>query len=302
MDLSLPPGLTARPLTPADAPAVVEVMAALQLRELGAYDIEEADLVADWNRPSFDIAEQTVGVFDGDELVAYAEHSGGDRADAAVHPDRHGLGIGTALALWLAAKAEAAGQSWLGMPVPAGGSGDRLLAALGWQVRWTSWVLTLPGDQEVPPRPLPAGYLLRQARPDEYPAVHEMVEDAFLEWSQRPRQPYEDFLARTVGRPGFEPWTIRVVADDSGRVVAMALVVLADIDVLEGFVEQVAVRSDQRRRGLAQALLVDAFTQARAHGAVRSALSTDSRTGALGLYEKVGMRVCQTWVNRAVEL
>ena len=31
-------------------------------------------------------------------------------------------------------------------------------------------------------------------------------------------------------------------------------------------------------------------------------LSTDSRTGALGLYEKVGMRVIMVWVNRAITL
>ena len=49
----------------------------------------------------------------------------------------------------------------------------------------------------------------------------------------------------------------------------------------EAYIDQLAVRSDQRHRGLAQALLVDAFARGRAHGAHRSALSTDSRTGAL---------------------
>jgi hypothetical protein len=45
---------------------------------------------------------------------------------------------------------------------------------------------------------------------------------------------------------------------------------------------------------------VDAFARGREHGAVRSALSTDSRTGALSLYEKVGMEVVDVWVNRAI--
>jgi hypothetical protein len=49
-------------------------------------------------------------------------------------------------------------------------------------------------------------------------------------------------------------------------------------------------------------MLVDAFAVARAHGATRSGLSTDSRTGALGLYEKVGMVVASNWVNRAIRL
>jgi hypothetical protein len=31
-------------------------------------------------------------------------------------------------------------------------------------------------------------------------------------------------------------------------------------------------------------------------------LSTDSRTGALGLYEKVGMEVTSIWFNLAIDL
>ena len=68
------------------------------------------------------------------------------------------------------------------------------------------------------------------------------------------------------------------------------------------FIARLATRSDERGRGLAQALLVDAFAVARERGATRSELSTDSRTGALGLYEKVGMVVTSTWVNRGFTL
>ena len=49
-------------------------------------------------------------------------------------------------------------------------------------------------------------------------------------------------------------------------------------------------------------MLADAFTLARSHGAVRCYLGTDSRTGALGLYEKVGMVVSSAWVNLATDL
>ena len=65
---------------------------------------------------------------------------------------------------------------------------------------------------------------------------------------------------------------------------------------------RLAVRRDQRHRGLAQTLLVDAFRVGREHGATRSCLSTDSRTGALDLYLKVGMDVTDVWVNRAIGL
>jgi ribosomal protein S18 acetylase RimI-like enzyme len=301
--VTLPPGLTTRPLVHADIPAVTAIMAAAELAATGEVSIEEADLVAEWSRPSFDLARQTEAVLDGDLLVGYVEHSGGDRGDACVHGDYLGRGIGTYLAHRMQEIARAAGSTVVGMPVPAGSAGDRLLEVLGYRVRWNSWVLTLPEGREIPARPLPEGYAVREAREDEHQAVFTVVEDAFLEWSTRERQSFEDFVATVMGRPGFEPWHLRVVADPGGQVVGAALVLLAEPDgTREGYVERLAVRKDQRGRGLAQALLVDAFARAREHGAVRSALSTDSRTGALGLYEKVGMEVTQNWVNRAIDL
>jgi ribosomal protein S18 acetylase RimI-like enzyme len=118
----------------------------------------------------------------------------------------------------------------------------------------------------------------------------------------REREPYEDFLATSVRRPGFEPWHLRIVTDAGGEVVGTCLMSMYGEPPEEVFISQLAVRRDQRHRGLAQALLVDAFALGRAHGAKRSALSTDSRTGALTLYQKVGMQVGDVWVNRASEI
>ena len=297
--MPLPEGLTTRPLVVADARAVTAVMATEELADIGEVVIEEADIVGDWQRPSFDLASSTIGVFDGERLVGYAERSGTGRGDAAVDVDHHGRGIGTFLAGWLRDTARAAGDEVIGVPVPQGSPGDRLLTALGWRVRWTSWVLELPPGAEIPARPLPAGYAVREAAPTEHEAVWTVLEDAFLEWSDRPRQSFADFTAGVMDRPGFAPWNLRVVTDPDGAVVGAAFVVLASGC---GFVDRLAVRADQRNRGLATALLVDAFAAARANGAERSELSTDSRTGALGLYENVGMRVTSTWPNRAADL
>ena len=105
----------------------------------------------------------------------------------------------------------------------------------------------------------------------------------------------------TVGRPGFEPWNLRVVVDADGAVVGVSLVLVSD-NGSTAFVDRLAVRKDQRHRGLAQALLVDSFALAREHGTSTAELSTDSRTGALPLYERVGMVPTSVWVNRAVDL
>ncbi len=291
--------LSVRPLGMGDAHAVTEVMAAQERADIGEVVIEEADIVGDWQRPSFDISASTVGVFAGDTLVAYAEYSGHERGDAAVHPDYRGQGIGTALAHWMQDRARAAGSALVGMPVPEGSPGDRLLTHLGYHVRWTSWVLALPEGREILAQPLPKGYGLRTAQPAEYEAVWTVIEDAFLEWSVRERQSFEDFAATVVRRPGFEPWNLRVVLGPSGAVVGVVNIVLADET---GFINRLAVRADQRGQGLARALLADAFAQARIHGALRSELSTDSRTGALGLYERVGMEVTSSWAHRAINL
>lgn len=298
--MDLPSPLTARPLTPADATAVFEVMAAQESHDLHEVHIEESDIVGDWQRPSFDVSASTIGVYDGDRLVGYAEWGGGDRGDAAVDPAYRGRGVGTALARWMQERARAGGASVIGMPVPAGAPGDVLLRALGYRERWTSWVLELPEGREVQTRPLPAGYAIREAAGEsDHRAAWTVVEDAFLEWSVRERESFADFTAAVLERPGFEPWNLRVLTDPSGAIVGVAHVVLADACA---FVSRLAVRRDQRNRGLAQALLVDAFGQGRAHGATRSELSTDSRTGALGLYEKVGMETTSTWVNLAIDL
>jgi GNAT superfamily N-acetyltransferase len=151
----------------------------------------------------------------------------------------------------------------------------------------------------VPERELPAGYVVREADASEYDQVWNVQEDAFLEWSDRDRESFEDWRSAVLGRPGFEPWNLRVVVDPAGAVVAMAWLQLG-LDT--AYIARLATRKDERGKGLAQALLVDSFAVGRAHGATRSELSTDSRTGALSLYEKVGMVVTSNWVNRGLVL
>lgn len=302
-DPSLPPGLSIRPLTPADLRAVHEVHQADELLVLDEPNLEMADVQSFWQRPSFDLASSSVGVLDGDRLVAYAELDSPERGRAAVHPSFHGRGIGTWLASWLVSLSRSRGASRVGMPVFEGGPGDRLLAGLGFEVAWTSWILELPAGANVPTRDLPPGHTVRAADPTEWPALHRVIDDAFLEWAGRDPEPFGDFEAEVIQRPGFEPWQLRIAVDAEGTVVGGAVLMLsrdADGEPVDGFVDMLGVRRDRRGQGLAQVLLADAFAAGFAHGAPRASLATDTRTGALGLYEKVGMSVVQTWLHRAL--
>jgi mycothiol synthase len=60
--VDLPAGLSTRPLQREDTHAVFEVIAAQEAADLDEVLIEEADIVGDWSRSSFDIAGSTIGV------------------------------------------------------------------------------------------------------------------------------------------------------------------------------------------------------------------------------------------------
>lgn len=307
--MEVPAPLTSRPLVPADAPAATEVVASCELHDIGAVWIEEADVRSDWQRPSFDLATESVGVFDGDRMVAVAEVYQGYRADGGVRPEYRGRGIGGALLRWTWAVARAAGSDLVGQTVPEGlADATALFVANGYRTEYTSWVLELTDGPDSPHRTEvvapPAGVSLRELVPGrDEPAAYQVVEDAFNEWPGRVPQGFADWAAGAVGRDGFEPWNLLLAvelgADGAETVVGACHIVLSG---REGWVNQVAVRRDRRDRGIARALLVRAFDEARARGATKIGLSTDSRTGALGLYLKIGMRVSLTFLHWVKDL
>jgi mycothiol synthase len=297
----LPPGLTARPFTPDDLDAAYAVYSRAEVEDSGHLALEPEDIAGDWARPSFDLATDSIAVFDGDRLVGAAEVStGGARAEAAVLPGERGRGIGSWLAAWTEERATALGSSRVGQVAPQGTLPQRLLLGRGYTLGHTSWVLELPAGREIPQRPLPAGHVLATADTVERErAAYVVIQDAFDEWKGRVRATYEDWAAITVRRPSAQPWQLRVVEHD-GVVVGASFTILDSQGV--GYVEQLAVERSHRGQGLAQALLSDAFGLAREHGATRSELSTDSRTGALDLYLKLGMEVTQVWTHLVTAL
>ncbi len=298
MDASLPAGCTARRPRERDLPDLHALVAGYERHLLGEPLIDLEDLQADWQRPSFVPERDAVLVHDGERLVGWAEVVHARRATACVQPDDWGRGIGAWLVDWCVRAVEAQGGTTVGQSVP---EGDEAAAALfrarGWAPLWTSWVLRLPAGAAVATRPLAEGYRLRPLRPGvDEPAAYRVVEDAFSEWPDREPTSYEDWAATVVLRPGFAPWQLLLVEAPDGSVVGACHLVLSG-DV--GWVNQVAVVQAHRGRGLAQALLSAAFAAAAEHGASTSELSTDSRTGALGLYERLGMQVVWTFVQWA---
>ena len=300
--LDLPDGLTARPPVADDAPGVYELYATCEALVQDVVDIQLEDIVADWRRPSFDLHADAILVLGGGRIVAEAEVFKGRRAEVAVHPDVRGRGVGTALLEWTRRRALQVGSPIVGQTTPDADEAARdLLRAKGYDPMWSSWVLSTAIDEPPDPPHLPDGYEFRPfslGRDDR--EVYEVVERAFGEWPDREPYAYEDWRALTVETASFDP-TLQLVIAHAGEIVGTANTTDPG-PPSEGWVHQLAVAREHRGLGLGRALLQGAFAIFHARGKTSVGLSTDSRTGALGLYQRVGMRVVRSYTHHAKRL
>lgn len=125
-------------------------------------------------------------------------------------------------------------------------------------------------------------------------SIYEVDQAAFTDhWNFNPRS-YDEAWKHVLSEPGARPeyWSLLRVDGDPA-----ALCLLSDSrrERGYGYVSVLGVRREYRRRGLAQLLLRRTFVQARADGLVGTALHVDSQnpTGAISLYESVGMTAAQ---------
>ena len=301
---ALTDGFTARPCAPEDLDAVFRMVSACEMADAGEVTIELEDVQSEWARPSFDLTTDTIAVFEDSSgaLVAHGEVTYGTRADACVHPDWRGRTIGTWLLRWTADHARARGAMRIGQTVPdTAADAINLFERNGYRWLWTSWILQIRFDDGPPAAPeVPEGYAIRDFIPGtDDRIVAALIDTAFLEWAERDPDPFEDWAARTIARPRFVPWHLPVMTGPGDEIVAAAFLIDPE-DVSEGWVQQLAVARDHRSRGLARALLAESFHRFHSRGAAACGVNTDSRTGALGLYEHVGMSVRLSYTHRAL--
>jgi mycothiol synthase len=304
--LELPAGLSSRPATMEDAPAVTDLVAACERADHGESSISLEDLTAFWRRPSVDLATMTMLVLDGDRIVGDAELFG-TRAEVFVHPEARGRGIGSALRDWterLALAGLRRGDPFTLRQIVAdvNHGAVELLRRAGYGHTWDSWILERRLDRPVEPPEPPEGIFLRNARvedDDEVRAIFEVIEGSFLEWGiAHDPETYEDWRVDTVDRGDFDPGLLFVA--DAGGAVAGACLAFDQPGL--GWVHQLAVRRDRRRQGLGRALLLRAFGEFRRRGSPAVGLSTNSLTGALDLYRRTGMEVTRTYRHYEREL
>ncbi|MER6028878.1 GNAT family N-acetyltransferase [Streptomyces sp. NPDC001851] len=285
----LPGGYRCRPAVLADADAIHRLVAACE-RALDGSAVTGADrITAELTLPGVRPERDTLLVHDGAGGAAGFGWVRGPRARVQVHPAHQGRGLGGALLAWTESRAREQGSDRIAQTVS---DTDRAAAALlragGYSRLVIEWLLeiALPVEPEVPDPP--AGITVRPFRHGDEQAVYRLTEDAFDEWQPR-RKSYAEWARHTVERAAFLPAASPVALAGDQLVGAVLSLDVPGHD--EGYVERVAVRRDHRDRGIARTLLREAFRTFHHRGRSACALWTHSGTGALSLYERLGMTV-----------
>jgi mycothiol synthase len=302
--MDLPGGHQLRSPAPDELGAVADVLVADELDDGGQVVLGEDFVRGAWSRPDFDLADDAWVALDGaGTIVGYAQA----RMDAptlveswgVVHPSHRGRGLGSSL---FHRVEERASGMLDGRP---GGrfrhsinAGDRAAAAMlhdrGLRMVRHFWHMQIDLREPVDPRPLPDGIEITAIdAPDDLPAVHSILVDAFVDdWDHHP-EPFEVWLEEEATGPRFDP-TLWLLAKEGGEPVGA---LTASLSGDRGWVDYLAVLASHRGRGVGAALLRYSFSALARPRVKRVLVNVDAEnpTGATAVYERVGMRIVKRW-------
>lgn len=314
--LPLPAEYTARGGTLEDYKIAFDLLNLHSMRLNGCVDLLDPELLRlDWLNEGFKPETDIRMVFAEDgTLAAFIECWQTQEPPVhpwvfgMVHPDHWGRGLGSHLVTWAEDRASAALEKCAPdlRVAPRTGTvahnhaAKTLFEGLGWRhIRSFYRMMTdLDSAPEVPP--LPEGITIRPYNPEtELEAVYLTMWDAFKDHFGVIVPPFEKGLAEFkhnfLEDPGYDPrfW---LVAMDGDQMAGICICRRVDAEDPEcGWVNELGVRRDWRKRGVGYALLKQAFAAFYADGRKRAGLGVDSQnlTGALRLYERAGMHVAR---------
>lgn len=323
-----------RPLDKSQVAAWAALLDAIEAVDHQDETMGEENLRTEFDDPAQDFIRGSVAVYDGPSMVAYCvltprcaeeplpetrpesralrhrvRHAGG------VHPAYRERGIGSALLSWAE---ETAGplhdDEHPGRPLSLSGrfpsrltDAGALFTAYGYQPE--RWHLRMTADLRgvIDEPPVPNGIRI-------VPYTQERSADALLiknesfrdHWGTPEHTPQEwaHFLAYQAFKPEFS-FLAYEGSEPLGAVIGQEY---EEYNRVAGhrdlYIPLVGTRRQARRRGIASALVRCALAAAKADGVESAALDVDadSPTGAVGLYERIGFSVQDTWVSQSKHL
>jgi ribosomal protein S18 acetylase RimI-like enzyme len=178
------------------------------------------------------------------------------------------------------------------MQLPHGHELARVLEARGYRPWRHSLTMEIALDTEPARSGLPDGLELRAYRDDDRDVLIAAVNESFAADPFHHHVTPSSFREFFLGARGFDP-ALFLLAWDGAELAGYALDYPEQgSDAELGWVANLGVRPRWRRRGLGEALLHASFAELYARGLRRVGLGVDAQnaTGALRLYERVGMR------------
>jgi len=288
-----------------DLAGVAATLLADDLADVGEPHFDP-DFVRDqWSAPGVEPSKDGWVVTDPNgTIVAHAlasqDGEGKLKSWGVVRPEHRGLGIGSALMDRMEARAS---ERLRGLPgavlhtavTATDAAGTALVRSHGFaHVRTFRHLrIDLDGSPRDPGEP-PTGIEIGRIEPErDLRRIHAIFVEAFRHaWGYRVI-PFDEWLGNEVEVPSFDPslWLLATEGDEA--VGALTGVVWGD----RGWVGELGVLAPWRGRGIASALLRRAFATFASRGLPRVMLNVDSEnsTGAVRLYERVGMRTARAW-------
>jgi len=272
---------------PDDAHAVLELIVARDIADLGRPDYTLEDVRSDWAAPGIDLARDAWLAEENGTPLGYALLDDRGAAQITVPPESEGHGIGSALREAAEARALERGEALVRQYVPIGNEAARteLLDAGYWPVYSYFRMRMDLADATPPPDGVPVRTFSRG--PDDAP-VHALVEEAMAGVAGNEPRSLESWQAAKVDKQGWDPslWLLHEDAD------GLAGVVLCERwDDGIGYVDYLAVAARARGQGLGRALLLHGLGALRDAGLGVAELSVQGENAsATRLYESVGMR------------
>lgn len=280
--------MNVRPPTPADAEGVAALIAAYDEAHGAPPEYAPDELRDEWRE--LELARDAwLYELDG-RLAGFAcvyGRPGKWTTDGYVHPELRGRGIGADILRRAEARARELGAGELrNGTLHADAAARALLEASGYGFRRAFLRMGIELDRELPEPRVPDGVVLEPPRAGDERAMYDVVEEAFADhWGHAPYT-FEEWSRRRLDGADLSLW--RVARAGAG---------LAGVSINEprfggGWIATLGVRRAWRRRGLGEALLLDSLAALRGRGHPSAQLGVDSEnpTGAVRLYERVGMR------------
>jgi len=272
-----------------DAPAVLGVIVARDLADIGGADYALEDLLGEWRGGGLELGADTIVAEAGAEIVGYAAVH--ERATVAVvAPEHEDRGIGALLLAWAERRESERGRKRHRQWVAAGNTrAQALLRGAGYLRVRSAWRMVRALDQGVHAGAAEAGFKLRPLDVErDGPTLHALDDASFAATADYEPETLETFRAQHLAAHDLDPRLSRV-AEREGRVAGFLLAMRREGTAV-GYVDILAVHPDHQRHGLGTALLLDAFRRFAAAGLREAQLSVASdNPRALALYERMGM-------------